>query len=101
MSVGTSLVSKSRARIQLPWFILLFCFAALANTYVPSLHPAYSTLRHLGIVGLTTTLFLIGTGISRHTLREVGVRPLLQGILLWIIVAAGSLALIRAGWIGL
>jgi uncharacterized membrane protein YadS len=35
------------------------------------------------------------------TLREVGVRPLLQGVLLWIVVAAGSLALIRSGWISL
>jgi uncharacterized integral membrane protein (TIGR00698 family) len=101
VSVGTSLVRKSRARIQLPWFILFFCLAALANTYLPSLLPAYSTLRHLGIVGLTTTLFLIGTGISRHTLREVGIRPLLQGIMLWIIVAVASLALIRGGWIAL
>jgi uncharacterized membrane protein YadS len=35
------------------------------------------------------------------TLREVGVRPLLQGIALWIVIAAGSLALIRGGWIHL
>jgi uncharacterized membrane protein YadS len=47
------------------------------------------------------TLFLIGTGISKKTLREVGVRPLLQGITLWVVVATGSLALIRSGWIHL
>jgi uncharacterized membrane protein YadS len=35
------------------------------------------------------------------TLREVGVRPFLQGILLWLFVAVGSLALIRSGWIHL
>ena len=58
-------------------------------------------MKHLGIIGLTVTLFLIGTGLSKETLREVGVRPLLQGILLWIVVATGSLALIRAGWIHL
>ena len=42
--------------------------------------PAYPALKHLGIVGLTVTLYLIGTGLSMQTLREVGVRPLLQGI---------------------
>jgi uncharacterized membrane protein YadS len=65
------------------------------------LHPAYPTLRRLGITGLTVTLYLIGTGLSLKTLRQVGVRPLLQGILLWIVVATGSLALIRMGWIRL
>lgn len=101
MSVGTAMVRKSKARIQLPWFILFFCLAAVANTYLPVFQPAYPTLKHLGIIGLTVTLFLIGTGLSKQTLREVGVRPLLQGVLLWIVVAIGSLALIRAGWIAL
>lgn len=101
MSVGTSLVQKSNAKIQWPWFILFFCLASVANTYVGAFGPAYPVLRRLGILGLTVTLFLIGTGISKKTLREVGVRPLLQGILLWAVVATGSLMLIRAGWIRL
>lgn len=101
MSVGTALVRRSRARIHLPWFILFFCLAAVANTYLSSFSAVYPTLRHLGILGLTATLYLIGTGLSMKTLRQVGVRPLLQGILLWIVVAAGSLALIRNGWIHL
>ncbi len=101
VSIGTALASKSKARIQWPWFILFFCLAAVANTYVPVFHPTYPVLKHLGIIGLTVTLYLIGTGLSRNTLREVGVRPLLQGITLWIIVAVGSLALIRGGWIHL
>lgn len=101
MSLGTSMLNKNNARIQWPWFIVFFCLAAVANTYLPTLRPAYAEMRHLGIIGLTVTLFLIGTGLSKETLREVGVRPLLQGILLWIVVATGSLALIRAGWIHL
>lgn len=101
VSIGTALASKSKARIQWPWFILFFCLAAVANTYVPFFHPTYPVLKHLGIIGLTVTLYLIGTGLSRKTLQQVGVRPLLQGITLWIIVAVGSLALIRSGWIHL
>lgn len=101
VSVGTSLVQKSKARIQWPWFILFFCLASVANTYVGALKAAYPVLQHLGVLGLTVTLFLIGTGLSRKTMREVGVRPLVQGIALWLVVAAGSLELIRAGWIRL
>ena len=101
ISVGTSLVQKSKAKIQWPWFIVLFVLASVANTYVAAFAPAYSVLHHLGILGLTVTLFLIGTGISKRTLREVGARPLLQGVLLWVVVATGSLMLIRAGWIRL
>jgi uncharacterized integral membrane protein (TIGR00698 family) len=101
MSIGTAISRKSKARIRWPWFILVFCLAAVANTYVHAFQPVYPTLKHLGIVGLTVTLYLIGTGLSMKTLREVGVRPLLQGILLWIVVALGSLQLIRSGWVHL
>ncbi len=101
MSVGTAMVQKSNAKIQWPWFTLLFCLASVANTYVHIFQTAYPILRHLGILGLTVTLFLIGTGISKGTLRGVGVRPLVQGIVLWVVVATGSLAFIRAGWIRL
>ena len=101
VSMGTALVKKSKARIKWPWFILFFCLAAVANSYLPLFQPVYPELKHLGVIGLTVTLFLIGTGLSMKTLREVGVRPLLQGVLLWIVVAAGSLALIRSGWISL
>jgi uncharacterized membrane protein YadS len=101
VSIGTALAKKSKARVQWPWFILYFCLAAVANTYIPLFQSAYPVLRHLGIIGLTVTLYLIGTGLSTKTLREVGVRPLLQGILLWIAVAVGSLTLIRGGWIHL
>jgi uncharacterized membrane protein YadS len=54
-----------------------------------------------GVIGLTVTLYLIGTGLSMRVLREVGIRPLLQGVLLWVLVAVGSLTLIHAGWIHL
>jgi uncharacterized integral membrane protein (TIGR00698 family) len=101
LSIGTSFTRKTRARIQWPWFILFFCVAAVANTYLPVFSSAYAAFKHLGIIGLTVTLFLIGTGLSKRSIREVGLRPLLQGITLWIIIAVGSLLLIRAGWIAI
>jgi uncharacterized membrane protein YadS len=87
------------ARIQFPWFILFFVLAAVANTYLPAVPWATKTFFTMGRLGLTATLFLIGSGISRTTLREVGWRPLLQGVLLWMGVGITSLYFIRTGLI--
>jgi len=99
LSVVTALTLKSKARIQWPWFILLFCIAAFLNTLLPAFNPAFAAFSRLGRIGLTVTLFLIGTGLNQETLKKVGVRPLLQGITLWIIVGAATLALILSNWI--
>jgi uncharacterized integral membrane protein (TIGR00698 family) len=101
VSVATAVVRRSRARIHIPWFILFFCLAAVANTLLVRVHPESAALVRLGRLGLAVTLFLIGTGITRHTLREVGARPLLQGVVLWIVVGSTSLLLILRGWIHL
>jgi uncharacterized integral membrane protein (TIGR00698 family) len=101
LSVGTALVRRSRAKIHLPWFILFFCLAAVANSIVQWFHPEYVQLARLGRLGLGVTLFLIGTSISRESLKKVGARPLLQGVLLWIVVGSASLLLILKGWIHL
>lgn len=96
-----AMLRKSKTRIRWPWFILLFCLAAVAGTYLPLFSPLYPRLSALGKAGLSVTLYLIGTGISKSTLRQVGVRPLIQGVLLWAIVAAASLTLIRLGIIAI
>jgi uncharacterized integral membrane protein (TIGR00698 family) len=85
------------ARIAFPWFILFFCFAAVANTYLPAPGHYTNFFFTMGRLGLTATLFLIGSGISRETLKKVGWRPMLQGILLWVIVGVTSLYFIRSG----
>lgn len=101
IALVTAYMMKSKTRVQWPWFILFFCLAAVANTYVPFLAPAYPFLSRLGRLGLTATLFLIGTGLSMATLKQVGARPLIQGVLLWAAVAITSLLAIRAGLIAL
>src|SRR5216684_299766 len=97
LALTTVAIKHSKSRVQLPWFILFFCLAAVLNTYSSVIsHFSYS-LFTLGRLGLTATLFLIGTGISRATLKEVGWRPMLQGVLLWFAVGLTSLYFIRAG----
>jgi uncharacterized integral membrane protein (TIGR00698 family) len=93
--------SGSRAKVRMPWFILFFCVAAAAATYLPFLAPAFLQASRLGKVGLTATLFLIGTGLSKKTLQQVGVRPLLQGVILWIVVGCASLAAIYFHYISI
>lgn len=101
LALATAAVRHSRSKIQIPWFIFLFCLAAVINTYGPQEPRLSQMFFQLGRLGLTVTLYLIGTGISRATLEEVGWRPLAQGVFLWILVGVTSLYFIRTGWIAL
>jgi uncharacterized integral membrane protein (TIGR00698 family) len=99
LSVGTAAVKHHRSSISFPWFILLFILAVVLNTYVRIVTHVSAHLFTIGRLGLTATLFLIGSGISRATLKEVGWRPMLQGVLLWLAVGLTSLYCIHAGLI--
>jgi uncharacterized integral membrane protein (TIGR00698 family) len=101
VSLATAMVRGAKAKIQWPWFIALFCLAAVCNTYLPTGANAYASAVKLAKIGLTVTLFLIGSGISVATIKRVGHRPLLLGIILWLLVSVVSLSLIRIGWITL
>ena len=89
------------SKVTMPWFILFFCLATVVSTYLPRFAVEYGALNHLGKTGLTATLFLIGTSLSKRTIREVGLRPFIQGVTLWIIVASISLAAIHFQWISI
>jgi len=94
ITAKSSTGETEKKRVKIPWFIAMFCVASAVSTYLPRFHVAYGGLSHLGRLGLTATLFLIGTGLSKKTLKQVGVRPLVQGVTLWVVVACGSLAAI-------
>ena len=83
------------ARVAVPWFIGLFVLASAVVAVAPAGAPVYDGIVLLARRGLVLTLFLIGAGLSRTTLRAVGARPMVQGVLLWAAVAVGSLVLIR------
>jgi uncharacterized membrane protein YadS len=97
----TALANKSKAKVKLPWFILFFCLAAAAKTWIASAAPLFRAFNEAGHVGLALTLFLIGTGITVKTVKQAGGRVMAQGVLLWVLVATLSLCAIRAGWITL
>lgn len=89
------------AKVKVPWFIFLFVGASVLSTYVPRFLGTYLDLNRLGKAGLTATLFLIGTSLSKKTLQAVGIKPFLQGVLLWVIVGSASLAAIYTGLISI
>ena len=80
-----------RRKISIPYFIGLFILAMLVNTYVPFIHPAVPFITTIAKTGLTVTLFLIGTGLSFKTLKAVGIKPLLQAVMLWVLISGISL----------
>lgn len=84
-----------KTRITLPWFILFFVLAAVIHTVYPQGENGYRWITNAARHGLTLTLFLIGTGLTRETIRTVGARALAQGITLWLMVAATSLLAVR------
>lgn len=93
LALATSFIFKSQDRkITIPWFILYFIIAILLNTFVLDSVPAFGTVIS-GIARrcLTITMFFIGASLSTDVLRSVGIKPLIQGVLLWIVISVGSL----------
>ncbi len=77
-----------------PWFIILFLAASGVRTLVPGLRAVETNIAFVSGIGFQVALFLIGTGLSRTALRQVGWRAIAQAATLWILVAGGSLAAI-------
>lgn len=88
----TSFLFKNNAsKIKIPYFIGFFILAMIANTYVAPLSIVTPYIVSVAKVGLTVTLFFIGSGLSSSVLLAVGIKPLLQGILLWGFIAIMAL----------
>lgn len=85
--------SSKKAKIAIPWFIVLFLLATAIRTYAPSKMPPslFDAAVNLAKSGLTVTLFFIGASLSPATLKKFGYWALLQGIILWLAISAVSL----------
>lgn len=92
VAIGSALVFKKKlGSLEIPYFIGLFVLAIVANTYVPVVQRIGPYLVSIAKAGLTLTLFLIGAGLSRQVLQSVGVKPLLQGLVLWVVISVVAL----------
>ena len=91
---GSHLTPAEKPKVRVPWSVGFFLLASVLRSYVPGVAVVAPALAHTATIGLTLTLFLIGAGLSVRTLRTVGWRPLLQGILLWVFISVASLDII-------
>lgn len=87
---------EGKAKVAIPWFILLFVVAMVINTYTPEsaaafMKPVYDGIVAIAKQSLVAVLFAIGSSLSIKVIREVGAKPLLQAIALWIIIGVSSL----------
>jgi uncharacterized integral membrane protein (TIGR00698 family) len=83
-----------------PWFIVGFIVAAAVVTWIPALQPLGHQIESIAKRMMVLTLFLIGTSLTRETIKSVGIKPFVQGVILWILMASGSLWAIYEGIIG-
>jgi len=87
---------EGKAKVSIPWFILLFVVAMVINSYTPEsamsvMGPVYSTIVALAKKALVAVLFAIGASLSIKVIKQVGIKPLMQAITLWIVIGATSL----------
>ena len=93
LALATSFIFKGDGKkVSIPWFILWFIVAILLNTYVLDAVPEVGkAIAGLARKGLIITMFFIGASLSTDVLKSVGVKPLVQGVLLWLVISVAAL----------
>ena len=93
LAFATSFIFKgSGKKVSIPWFILYFVVAIILNTYVLDGVPQFGqAVSGLARKGLIITMFFIGASLSMDVLKQVGMKPLIQGVALWAGISLSSL----------
>lgn len=91
--------TPGNTKVSIPWFILWFVMAMVVFTFTPDawrpvMDPVYDTLYAIARQCLIAVLFAIGAGLSMKVIRSVGVKPMLQAVLLWIVIGTVSLLVV-------
>ena len=90
---------KSKSKIKMPWFIFGFILVAALVTWIPELSSIGHSISDFSKKLLVLTLFFIGLNLNINSIKKVGLKPLLLGIFLWIIVGSSTLLAIKLNWI--
>ena len=91
ISFMLSFLNKSGGKVKIPYFIGFFVLAILVNSYFPAIKDVASYVVDFSKSSLKVALFLIGTGLSFQNLKNIGIKPLLLGIILWVVISVISL----------
>jgi uncharacterized integral membrane protein (TIGR00698 family) len=89
--------TKSEGKVKFPLFIIGFIAAAAIKTMLPQFNQIWNPLNSVAKQSLVVTLFLIGSGLTREVLGRTGIKPLAQGVILWLIVSLVSSISIMVG----
>lgn len=92
--MGAAWITNSEKKAKFPLFIVGFIVAAAIHTLLPQFGEVWAWLATLAKQTLVITLFLIGAGLTKETLKKVGIRPMAQGISLWLLVSGLTLVAI-------
>ncbi len=95
LAIATMFIFRDKSsKISVPWFIFIFVLAMVVNTYVALPEAFVSVMVWIARRGMVLTLFLIGASLSLASIKSVGVKPLLQAVILWIVISVSSLAVV-------
>ena len=91
---------SKKIKLKVPWFIPGFLLAAAIVTAVPVTAAAGGFIKEISKYLMITTLFLIGANLDRQKLKELGLKPVVHGVILWIILAAAWCTAVHLNWVG-
>ena len=80
-----------KTKINIPWFIFLFILAMVINTYISLPEGLLEVIKVASHKALSVTLFFIGCGLSVASIKKDGFKPVLLGVILWIIISVVTL----------
>jgi len=86
--------SAKQTSSKWPYFIFLFLLASAASTFLPALKDVTTYFVSFSKIGLVLSLFFIGAGVNKKLLSSLDFKPLLQAMILWMLIASGSLVVI-------
>lgn len=95
LSLIFSYLKKSDNKVKIPWFVLAFLLVSLVFTFNSNFHFLIPYFTKTSKIGLSLTLFLIGLSLDKNQIRQIGLRPVLFGVSLWVVTMLGSFMYVR------
>ncbi|MBP3354591.1 MAG: putative sulfate exporter family transporter [Bacteroidales bacterium] len=92
--VSAFIFKTKGGKASIPWFIVLFVIAMIINTYLPLPQIITQNIVLVAKRVMAATLFLIGCGLTIGVIKKVGVKPLLLGVVLWVIISVITLMVV-------
>ena len=90
--VSALIFSSGSKKLTIPYFILFYCIAIAVSDALPQFGDIYEGIFSISKQALVLCLFFIGCNISVSKVRDAGPKPLIFGVILWILISALSLA---------